>query len=190
MFRDTKKLTKSGHILLFILAAGELVGTLSKMGKLSYTLYPEYEDYIAEKRLNNRLYQLQKQGWLKFEYKEAKRIIKLTKKGELEALFQKAHTESREGKWDGKWRMGIFDIPENARNVRDQLRRLLKGFGFQALQASVYVYPLALSTAATEFLKKSGLMRYIRFVRVDSFDDDADLRKQFKKLLRKNHGRE
>lgn len=183
MFRDSKQLTKTSQVLLYMLAAGDLLYRSKLRGRLSLALYPEYRGHLAERRLNTKLHQMCKRGWVKIEYKEAKQIIKLTRKGELEALFQKAHLSGKQKQWDKKWRMIVFDIPENARAIRAQLRKLLKGFGFKALQASVYVYPFPLNSASTEFLKQSGLMRYIRFARVDSFDDDLDLRKQFKNLL-------
>lgn len=189
MHRDKQQLTKTGHILLYALAAGSLIEQAILFGQIRRHLYPEVEEYYADRRMDATLRRLHKQGWLRVEYKETKKIIKLTKKGEIEALLQKSYTDGMTKKWDGKWRIVIFDIPENARGIRNRLRSLLKSFGFQALQASVYVYPFALNKAGIEFLKKSGLMRYIRFARIDAFDDDADLRKSFKSVLPKNDGR-
>jgi len=44
-------------------------------------------------------------------------------------------------KWDGSWRLVVFDIPEEKRVARDALRRKLKIFGFYPLQKSVFVFP-------------------------------------------------
>ncbi len=44
-------------------------------------------------------------------------------------------------KWDGKWRMVMFDVSEKHRERREQLRSMLQSFGFQQLQKSVWVYP-------------------------------------------------
>lgn len=44
-------------------------------------------------------------------------------------------------KWDGKWRVLAFDIPEKKRSLRNKVRSTLQGFGFQKLQDSVWVFP-------------------------------------------------
>lgn len=44
--------------------------------------------------------------------------------------------------WDAKWRMVIYDIPEEYRKERDLVRRLIKQLGFRQLQQSVWVHPL------------------------------------------------
>ena len=44
-------------------------------------------------------------------------------------------------RWDGKWRLLIFDIPEYRKRTRNQVRTTLQGLGFHRLQDSVWVYP-------------------------------------------------
>ncbi len=190
MIRDTKDLTKTSKVLLYLLATKEAVAPIFAYPTLQKALYPEYAKYKANKRLDATIYRLRKQGWIKVEYKESKRLLSLTNHGEIEALMQKARIDKLSASWDNKWRLIMFDIPEEARVVRNKLRKLLKDFGFYALQASVYVYPFALAGSAIEVLKRSGLMRYIRIARIDSFDDDKDLKKYFKNILPKSDGRQ
>lgn len=44
-------------------------------------------------------------------------------------------------KWDGKWRLVTFDVPEKRRYLRDHLRVHLTRLGFYPLQLSVWLYP-------------------------------------------------
>ena len=44
-------------------------------------------------------------------------------------------------RWDKKWRMVIFDVPEKNRAARDIFRFYNKRLGFYELQHSVRVYP-------------------------------------------------
>lgn len=44
-------------------------------------------------------------------------------------------------RWDGKWRVVIFDIKERRRLTRNRLRDVLKRLDFKRLQDSVWVYP-------------------------------------------------
>ena len=124
------------------------------------------------------VYKLRKRGAVKVVEKNNKNFLALTEKGKLEALLAKAKLPVS-GKWDGKWRLIIFDIPEDVRLQREQLRGLLKKNNFRKLQASVYVNPYPLNREAIRYLEQSGLMDYIRIIKVEEMDSDRDLKKKF-----------
>lgn len=65
----------------------------------------------------------------------------LTAKGaaKLEQLNLKGPIKKQ--KWDGLWRIIIFDISEDKKVAREVLRQKLKKFGFYHLQKSVFVFP-------------------------------------------------
>ena len=44
-------------------------------------------------------------------------------------------------RWDGKWRILIFDIPERRKILREKIRNTLHSVGFVRLQDSVWAYP-------------------------------------------------
>ncbi len=176
--RDVEHITKTAHVLLYLLATQSLYQDMTAHKSLRTAINPEAGTYFRQQKLERTIQRLQQQGWLKTEYKEAKQIIKLTSKGELEALFTAAHSEPKPARWDGAWRLVMFDIPENANSVRRRLRYILHSFGYVCLQASIYIYPYPLNGEAITLFKKSGLMRYIRIARAE-FDDDTDLRKIF-----------
>ena len=44
-------------------------------------------------------------------------------------------------KWDKKWRIVIFDIPQELHNKRNIFRQKLRSMGFYMLQKSVFVFP-------------------------------------------------
>ncbi len=122
---------------------------------------------------------LKKKGLVKVVSQNGREFLALTKAGQLEKLFIKAGIQSGQEEWDGKWRLMIFDIPENVREKRDKLRWLLKRHGFKKLQASVFICPYSLNRQAIEFLDQTGLSSYIRILRVEEIDNDEILRKQF-----------
>lgn len=133
---------------------------------------------IPYKIYRDTLYRLQKRGVVT----GSKGRLRLTKKGKIELLLEKSRV-ARPERWDGKWRLYIFDIPEKSRAERNKLRRLLRRSGFYKLQASVFIHPYPLNRAGIHYLKQTGLNSYIRMLRVDEIDDDADLRKRFKPLI-------
>lgn len=134
---------------------------------------------LTYKEYYDAMYHLHKRGIVRIHKENGKNFIELTEKGSLEILVQKVAIQIQ-SKWDGKWRMVIFDIPEDAHLQRDRLRRLLKKHGFHKLQASVFIHPFPFNREAIAYLKESGLMRYIRMIKIEEMDDDADLKKKFK----------
>ena len=185
LLRDKKDLTPGSQLLLFLMDVAYIGGRVNSLTHTSGLVYPEYSAYTASRRFNSLLSKYKRKGWLRYEYKEGKRIVKLTKHGELKALVVKMEIQSSPKTWDGKWRLVIIDIPESARDIRHQLRGLLKLVGFKALQASVYINPYPLSQDSVDYLNRTKLARYIRMLRVDKVDSPKDLLKAFKLKHRK-----
>ena len=105
----------------------------------------------------------------------------LTEKGRWRALkFQLENIRNKKVKWDGKWRMVAFDVPEKHRGGRDALRYKLKAVGFCELQKSVLVTPYDCEKEISELVKFFELGRYIRFGVLESLDNEERLKKFFK----------
>src|SRR6185369_10870057 len=52
-------------------------------------------------------------------------------------------------KWDKKWRLIMFDIPENNKTQRDAFSSKLRLMGFKTLKNGVFVYPFPCREAIT-----------------------------------------
>ena len=168
--------TKTGRMLMFLLAAKkDFEAVFPKPTQfVKDSLFSSYAEF------KNMVYHLQRQKWITITKRDGERFIKLTKDGEIEALLAKARLpQTRGGRWDGKWRLVIFDIPEESAPQRDLLRRLLKKNDFYKLQASVFISPYPLNREAINYLKETGLIDFIRILKVEEMDDDGDLRHKF-----------
>ena len=109
--------------------------------------------------------------------------VSLTQKGKdfIEGFFLKFENKNITPKiWDNKWRMVIFDIPENKRKSRDLLRFHLKKFGFTHVQASVWIYPYPCKEIVILIKTYFELGSEVLYLVVDSFEEDKKLRKLFK----------
>ncbi len=82
--------------------------------------------------------------------------------------------------WDKKWRLVIFDIPENRKKFRDALRRKLKELDFYELQKSVFVFPFECQNELDFIIEFFQLRPYVRCGLLQSIDNDLHLRKIFK----------
>ncbi len=79
----------------------------------------------------------------------------------------------RENRWDGKWRMIFFDIPENRRGQRNWLRAQLKNQEFRMVQQSVFIGKAPLDQATFEHINELGLGHCLRMMTVGEIDDES-----------------
>ena len=124
-----------------------------------------------------------KNGLLKYE----NGFLELTKKGEieLELLEIKDWKVDKPKKWDGRWRMLIFDIPETKRPLRDKVRRTLFSIGFSRLQDSVWVYPYPCEDLVNLLKVDFKVGKDLLYLIVDSIENDKYLRRSFGLQLEK-----
>src|SRR3989344_3920782 len=70
--------------------------------------------------------QLAMQELIVFEKRDGKSYARITPAGQKALEFEKQkvalHDKKKRRKWDERWRVIIFDIPERRRKVRDRLR--------------------------------------------------------------------
>ena len=95
------------------------------------------------KKTYDTFYRLRKEGCITFAQQGGQIYISLTEKGRKRAgIYQiNSLTLHKPKRWDGLWRIVIFDIKEKQRIKREALRGLLKRLEFYPLQRSVWVSP-------------------------------------------------
>lgn len=108
-------------------------------------------------------------------------MINLTEKGRLKALNRKLdNIKGKKEKWDGKWRMVAFDIPERYKKGRDALRRRLKESGFTELQKSVFITRYDCLKEIQMLVEFFNMHQYVRFGTLDFIDNENYFKKVFK----------
>ena len=127
------------------------------------------------KRKTNKLI---KDGLLEEKTEKGRKILRLTKKGERQLVYYRIK-EKKYNKWDGKWRLIIFDVWENARYKRDLLRKEIKDFGFIQLQRSVWIFPHDCEEFVELLKTDLSFGKNIRYMVVESLDYDQSLKKRF-----------
>lgn len=60
--------------------------------------------------------------------------------------------------WDGYWRLVIFDISEQEKYLRDNLRDKLRELGFGRLQQSIYISPFDFTDDLYEFFQVEKIL--------------------------------
>lgn len=107
--------------------------------------------------------------------------IILTDQGKQKALtYDLENLEIKKpNKWDQKWRIVLFDIPENRKKIRDALRYHLKNLGFFEFQKSVFVLPYDCKDEIDYLIEFYDIRRFVRFIIAESLDNELHLKKHF-----------
>lgn len=126
--------------------------------------------------------QLKKQKYVTIEeLPDGHTTIKITKQGMMRALSYQVdsmHIQTQK-RWDGLWRVVIFDIEEKHRRLRDIFRRRLVQLNLFQLQKSVFVSPYPCFDEI-EFLRELyGVAFSAKYLLVQKIEDDLLLRSHF-----------
>jgi DNA-binding transcriptional regulator PaaX len=144
--------------------------------------FKKWQKY-PKKKITDTFYNLKRRGLIKIEQKRGQIYISLTEEGKKRAgRFQiDALKIKRPKKWDGKWRIVIFDISQLKKIHREAFRGKLKQLGFYPLQKSVWVHAFDCQ-AEIELLREFfGLTeKEIRLIIAEKIENDQELKKFFK----------
>ena len=77
--------------------------------------------------------------------------------------------------WDGKWRIVIFDIPEEKRIIRNLFRRNLKKWGFKHLQKSVWISKRNVFDKLSSYIKNLGIEKWVTVIEADKLSQTASI---------------
>jgi len=155
------------------LTTGMLAGSIYKMYKMM-DRRERRKKYRSVLVARNRL---EKHGLIKRHGK----FMKLTPKGEkkLSEWKRLEYIVPRPLKWDGKWRVLIFDIPERQRELRDKVRNTLKTVGFKQLQQSVWIYPFDCEDFITLLKMDFKIGKNLLYLVAEALEYDRHLRDYF-----------
>jgi CRISPR-associated endonuclease Cas2 len=125
---------------------------------------------------------------------ERQKIVELVRNGDDVTVFLKNKNhpkivkysiksildlKKKKRRWNKKWILVFFDVPEEQKNKRDYLRKFLKEIGFYSYQKSVYVFPY-------ECKKEIGLIKkiiesgkYLKYVVAEKIEDERKIKQYF-----------
>lgn len=106
----------------------------------------------------------------------------LTDKGKKKALtYNLEEMEIKKPvRWDGKWRIVLFDIPEKMRKTRDIFRHHLNQLEFYEFQKSVFVHPFDCQDEIDYLIEFYNARKFIRFIVAESLDNEFHLKSLFR----------
>ncbi len=138
----------------------------------------------AQQRYQYRtaLGRLSAQGHIVFEKRNGKQYARITESGRKTIVFEQEKTKLQNAKkrrWNGRWRVVIFDIPERRRRTRDRLRNFMQEIGFMRLQDSVWVFPYDCEDFISLVKAELKIGSAILYMVVEQIENDKHLRAHF-----------
>jgi phenylacetic acid degradation operon negative regulatory protein len=120
-----------------------LLWTCEMISRPTYrNLTESFEGWAYRNGFLRQLQRLEKQQLLECQPAgTGPRLYRLTEAGRMHASGGRDPVAQWKRKWDGRWRLVLFDVPENCRQTRDKLRVHLRHRGFGCLQNSVWITP-------------------------------------------------
>ena len=135
-----------------------------------------------KRKVSDTFYRLKRQGLIEIQTVNCQIYISLTPEGRKRAgILQIDKLKiARPKRWDRKWRLLMFDIPQTRKISREALRGKLKELGFLPLQKSVWAFPFECRAEMERLQDFFGLSQNeIRLIIAENIGDDGKLRQDF-----------
>jgi len=180
--RKRKKKRDIQYAVLATIAVAAFVPLAAVVGNALQLLeYLPNEKYNLKYQAKTAAGRLVAKGLLVWEERNGKKYLRITAKGRKAFTFEQAKIELKNQKkrWDGRWRMIVFDIPERRKSVRFRLCAIMRDIGFVRLQDSVWVYPYDCEDFIALLKAELKIGKDVLYAIADTIEHDKGLRRQF-----------
>jgi len=180
-----KKTLTIKDILIFLTVFGVCVFAPNSLSVLKpLIIKPKDFDYwkkFNKRRLKWTLKRLKKEKIVEIQEKNNETLISITQNGHKRILKYAIEDLQiiKPDKWDGKWRFVLYDIPKSKKNLANKLRRHLQGYGFTALQESVYLFPYPCNKEIEFIRSYYNLNREIKLITAFKIEDEEAYKEYF-----------
>jgi DNA-binding transcriptional regulator PaaX len=182
---DTPK-AKIATVLLCVLAVASIPMLVVGAGAIGnavqiFKMFNGSRKY-SKKQISSAVDSIKRQKLIEYvANKNGKTIVKITKKGEtkLRAFAIDLMKIKKPKKWDGRWRLVMFDIPMRFTKGREALRYHLKELGFYQFQKSAWIYPYPCEDEIIFIADFFCIGKFVEILTVESVLNDQKLRKYF-----------
>lgn len=148
------------------------------LGKKKYK--PRSAYYALKRMQKQRLIEIKKEL-------DDRIVLMITEKGKkklLEYNIDDMEIKKPE-KWDKKWRVISFDIPEKRKKAREALREKLKDLDFYPLQKSLFVFPYPCQDEIDFIAEIFQIQNHITYFETPEISNDYKIKKYFDLLEKK-----
>ncbi len=179
---DSGYATATKVIFAVLLTAGVL--TVAAMAPNIFVIFGKRKRFnnYSDKQLMNAYYELKRRGLVEVLKEERDNMtVKLNYKNKtkIKKFSLDIISLPKVKKWDGKWRVIIFDIPVKHNRARAAMTTKLKELGFYKLQKSVWVFPYPCEDEVLFVANFFEIDRFVNILLVENIESDYKLKKFF-----------
>ncbi len=182
-----QKKRRKGYIQQAILATVALSGValiaaIAPNAPAALAKLPSIKRAQLKARYRTALGRLAIIGLVTFEKRNGKSYARITDAGRKKLAFELEKDKldlSKKRRWNERWRVVIFDVPERRRKTRDRLRILMQEIGFVRLQDSVWVFPYDCEEFITLLKAELKIGAAVLYMVVEEIENDKHLREHF-----------
>lgn len=107
-------------------------------------------------------------------------VVKITEKGKAKLLqYDLDDIKLNQTKWDGTWRLVIYDISRNKKNFAESFRKTLKRLDVLKLQESVYLTPFKCEEIIKYFREIYQISDEVQILKVKNLENEEAYKKYF-----------
>lgn len=167
-------------ILSTLLTVGFITFAIAMPNAVQLFKYFKPNDWKERARIKGSVSRLEKKGYIK-KRSGAKEVFVLTEKGKEKAMLYaiKKMKIASQKTWDKKWRLVMFDVPEEKKQARRAINFALKRLGCAQYQKSVFITPFPCEKEIDFVGECFGVRDDIRIVVAGEVEKSDFLRKAF-----------
>ncbi|KKS16212.1 MAG: Repressor in ring oxydation complex/ phenylacetic acid degradation pathway related protein (PaaX) [Parcubacteria group bacterium GW2011_GWB1_41_6] len=172
---------KKKALLMLLTGIGLGLSTSPKQHYILYKNLAKAWREIDREKLRSLVWEFRRKRLVNFlENSDGSVTIILTEAGRKKALRYKIdELKISKQKWDGKWRIIVFDIPEKKKGSREVLREKLKDLDFYNIQKSVWISPFECKEIIDFIAEYFEIRHYVRYIEAGFISNEAELKLKF-----------
>jgi DNA-binding transcriptional regulator PaaX len=182
----SRKSQKRQNIQNAVLATVAVAGLLALAAVAPNTLrllrYLPKDKFNFSYRTRTAARRIVTKGLAEWVNKGGKKFLRITEAGRKALALEQAKIalKNQKKKWDWRWRMVVFDVPERRRRIRNRLRAVMCEVGFVRLQDSVWVYPYDCEDFIALLKAELKIGKDVLYAIADTIEHDKSIRLHFK----------
>lgn len=169
------------EILMGLAAGGFIVACLAMPGLTKIVPLFKPKGAKDRHRINQAFQKLHDKKLINIYTKNGNEVVEITKAGKKKVLEYNLDDMKLKvpKKWDGWWRIVMFDIPESKRRGRDAVSRKIKELGMYPIQKSVFVSPYICKNEIDFIGEFFGVRNHIIYIKAKEIEGARKLKEHF-----------
>lgn len=158
---STRSARRNAEVIFFA------IGVLIDKGRDFFRKEDLYQSELRPHEIHRTLKRFQKSGYLVAGKPGA---LKLSVKGKARMkhyALEDIQAPPRPKRWDGKWRLIMFDIPERNSWARNLLRNKIREWNFAHIQRSIFITPFDCEKEISQVLERLELQDAVLLMTVE-----------------------